>query len=331
MHQAPVPADATEPTESGLNRVTTASLKPTARPHDAHTGDGTAGLPSFLVIGAQRAGSTLLHCVLDSHPEVFVPYRRKEIHYFDVHFDRGVQWYRTFFPSLDEAGQYRAIGEVTPDYLFEPRAPRRIHELLPNCRLIVSLRNPVNRAYSSYLYSVRSRNERRSFAEVMAQDADVLQRGFYSEQLERYLHYFPRELLLILIHEEIVSSPREQLQRIADFLGLQKGWDDPDALMRERVNTSDIPRFRTAFAYARRVGALLTRSDVDWVVRLAKRSGLPKMFGRQAVFPPLAPEHRRKLQDLYRPEIEALEALLGRELPSWRGDRSASPLPAAEP
>jgi hypothetical protein len=276
-------------------------------------------LPNFLVIGAQRAGTTLLHRILEAHPRVFVPSRRKEVHYFDRYWDRGVDWYAKFFPPDDEAGRYDAIGEVTPDYLFDPRVPLLIHELLPSCRLIVSLRNPVDRAYSSYAHALRSRNEKRKFEDMMSQDEEIVKRGFYSQQLNRYLQLFPKDALLVLIYEEIVSAPIEQLERIRDFLGLERGWQDPDTLMQERVNTSEIPRFRAAFAQARRFGALLTRSDLDWVVRFAKRSGVDKVFGRRVATPPMAPSHRQMLQALYGEEILALESILGRELPSWRG------------
>src|SRR5690606_34294189 len=118
-------------------------------------------LPNFLVIGAQRAGTTLLHRILEAHPEVYVPYRRKEVHFFDLYFDRTTQWYENFFPPSEPAAKYKAIGEVTPDYMFDQAAPFRIKKILPDCRFIVSLRNPVERAYSAYLYSVRSYNERR--------------------------------------------------------------------------------------------------------------------------------------------------------------------------
>ena len=92
-------------------------------------------LPNFLVIGAQRGGTTLLHRILDAHPEVYVPQRRKEIHFFDWYHERGADWYAGFFPGEGTA-RYRAIGEVTPDYLFEPQTPHRIRALLPDCRFV---------------------------------------------------------------------------------------------------------------------------------------------------------------------------------------------------
>ena len=88
-------------------------------------------LPTFLVIGAQRAGTSLLHQILLAHPEVYVPRERKEVHYFDRYFERGVAWYEGYFPAADAARNYRAIGEITPDYLATEEAPARIHALLP--------------------------------------------------------------------------------------------------------------------------------------------------------------------------------------------------------
>ena len=81
-------------------------------------------LPSFLVIGAQRAGTSLLHQILLAHPDVYVPAQRKEVHYFDRYFERGVEWYQSYFPAADAAGRYRAIGEITPDYLATEEARR---------------------------------------------------------------------------------------------------------------------------------------------------------------------------------------------------------------
>jgi hypothetical protein len=274
-------------------------------------------LPNFLVIGAQRAGTTLLHRILEAHPGVFVPYRRKEVHYFDRYFDRGIQWYHGFFPPAGRAQDYKAIGEVTPDYMFEQEVPRRIFDTLPSCRFIVSLRNPVDRAYSAYLRSVRDYNERRSAERFFSADGETLQRGCYSIQLLRYFALFPREAFLVLIYEELITDPTSQLARITEFLDLDRNWDDPSALVSQQVNASFVPQFQAGFAYARRFGALLTRGDLDWVVRWAKRSGVLKLFGRRRVSKPLAEPTRRMLQEYYRNEVATLQSLLDRDLHAW--------------
>jgi Sulfotransferase domain len=277
-------------------------------------------LPDFLVLGAQRAGTTLLHRILAAHPDIFVPNRRKEIHYFDRYFDRGVPWYQAFFPATEQACRYRAIGEVTPDYLFEREVPGHIHDLLPACRFIVSLRHPVARAYSAYLHAVRSYNEPRDPGRFFSEERATLERGLYSEQLARYFELFPRSAFLLLVYEELVADPAGQLARVATFLGVDRGWDEPGALLRERVNASEIPRFGAAFARARRFGALLTRHDLDWIVRLAKDSGISKLFGRKGTDRQLPEPTRRMLEAFYRDEITTLEPILGHDLRRWWGN-----------
>ncbi|MGH6901037.1 MAG: sulfotransferase family protein, partial [Geminicoccaceae bacterium] len=230
-------------------------------------------LPNFLVIGAQRAGTSLLHQILLAHPEVYVPVERKEVHYFDRYFERGLAWYQGYFPAGDAAGRYRAIGEITPDYLAAAEAPARIHALLPECRLVVILRNPVDRIHSWYQHARRSRNERRDFATFLDEEPLALGAGLYHRHLLRYLALFPREALLVVVYEELLRDPGRELGRLTAFLGVDMIWSDPAALLRERVYASGMPRFRRAFAFARRAGALLAHHDLNWPVRAATRLG----------------------------------------------------------
>ena len=106
--------------------------------------------PNFLVIGAQRSGTTWLDTALRAHPQVYLPERRKEIHYFDEHYSRGAEWYREFFSAAAARPGLKAIGEVTPRYLFDPLVPQRIAGDFPSMRLIAILRNPADRAYSQF-------------------------------------------------------------------------------------------------------------------------------------------------------------------------------------
>jgi len=282
-------------------------------------------LPNFLVIGGQRCGTTLLHTILAAHDEVYVPPRRKEIHYFDYEdrFARSLDWYRAFFPADEDAGRYRAIGEVTPDYLFEPKVPPRIAQVLPDCRLVAVLRNPVDRAFSGYLHHVRAFGERRSFEQFIEQQEDAKQRGFYTEQLQRYLELFGPGKLHILIFEELLRSPADNLRGLAGFLELSRPWRNPQELIGTPINSGATPRFHTAFRKARRLGEVLSEIGLDRAVTLAKEVGLPKLFGTRPDPPRLSAESRDRLREAYRSEIAALEQLLGRPIAAWQHEGSA--------
>ena len=275
-------------------------------------------LPNFLVIGARRAGTSLLHHkILRGHPEIYVPVQRKEIHYFDLYYERGLAWYQSYFPSDEAAGRFRAIGEVTPDYLASEEARGRIHQLLPECRLVAILRNPVEQAWSDYRYRRRGRNERRDF-KTFIEDPAALSGGLYYRHLQRYLALFRREALLVLLYEELVQDPGRELGRLTRFLDVPMIWSDPAVLLQERVNPGEIPRFRRGFALARRAGGVLARHDLNWPVRVAKRLGVRRWFGRTEAEPAMPAAERKRLAEFYRKDVRELGILLQRDLKIWR-------------
>src|SRR5690348_836405 len=134
-------------------------------------------LPDFLVIGAQRGGTTSLYQYLQVHPFI-EPATTKEVHFFDRRFHKGLAWYRGHFPTALE--KYRAehlrggmflTGEATPSYLFLPYIPKRVVRVLPHARFIVLLRNPVERAYSHYRHAVELGHEHLAFEEAIKNQA----------------------------------------------------------------------------------------------------------------------------------------------------------------
>jgi hypothetical protein len=215
-------------------------------------------LPSFLVIGAQRAGTTSLFDALRRHPDVRGPTAgedfvrlKKEVHFFDHRFDNGIDWYRSFFPLTFRRRMARrrggdlVVGESTPYYLFHPEVPARVAATLPDVRLIAVLRDPVERAYSHYQHRRRAGYEKKlSFAEALAAEdrrlagGDELlltdkryrrhhynhayfRRGLYAEQLERWLALFPREQLLVLRSEDFFAQPAQIYDEVLDFIGVR--------------------------------------------------------------------------------------------------------------
>jgi hypothetical protein len=214
-------------------------------------------LPSFLIIGAQRGGTTSLLDALRRHPDLTGPTAgedfvrlRKEVHFFDQRFDKGVDWYRSFFPleARRRVAQLRGsdllAGESSPYYLFHPEVPARVAETLPDVKLIAMLRNPVERAYSHYQHKRRLGREKLSFEEALAAEERRLaggdglihthrryrrhhfhrayfHRGLYAEQLERWLARFPREQLLVLRSEDFFAQGAQAYAEVVEFLGVR--------------------------------------------------------------------------------------------------------------
>ncbi|NNE43483.1 MAG: sulfotransferase [Gemmatimonadetes bacterium] len=281
--------------------------------------------PGFLVIGAQRAGTTWMDRQLRSHPQVYLPQRRKEVHYFDRYYARGPEWYAGFFPSSDAGATspYRAIGEITPRYLYDPEVPDRIARDLPDAKLIAVLRHPVDRAYSQYSLEIRDEGEVRTFEQFLAARPDALDRGRYAAQLARYFELFPRENIEVFLFERVMADPAAALDRMAALLDL-----DPEPFRQaptsERVNGAYRPRYRKLYAAAHRVGDFLHENDLDWFVNVAKSLGVPRWFGNSGRLPKLDAATRARWAETFTEDIAALEEMLGETLPEWSAPDSVN-------
>ncbi len=209
-------------------------------------------LPDFVIIGAQKAGTTSLYNYLVAHPDVMGA-ARKEVHFFDVSYGRGERFYRSMFPTRAalrrlqrRTGRTAITGEASPYYLFHPVVPFRMARMLPDTRLIVLLRDPVDRAISHYKHEVRAGRETLSLTDALESEADRLAgederlrttgaagasythqnfsyiaRGRYAEQLELWLSRYPRSQLLVLRAEDLFSDPATVYRRVLDFLGIE--------------------------------------------------------------------------------------------------------------
>jgi Sulfotransferase domain len=181
-------------------------------------------LPDFVIIGAQKCGTTAFYDLLTKHPHV-EPAAIRELHYFDRpdRFEKGAEWYRRCFPPPRWKDGRRSItGEKTPYYLFHPHVPRRMAEVIPRARLIVMLRNPVDRAYSQYQHDLSmGRTQPDAFEEVIElQDSSYLPRGIYVDQLLRWSEYFSKEQMLVLKSEDFFGHTTETLRQVQHFLDL---------------------------------------------------------------------------------------------------------------
>ena len=271
-------------------------------------------LPNFLIIGAQKCGTTWLGEQVGRHPDVYMA--PGEIHYFDKahRWSRGPGWYAGHFTS---GAGHRRIGEKTPDYLWAngqgteghlPQVHQNVHSLLPNAKLITVLRNPVDRVRSALLHLIRTRRlppdssldelALHPTGEVRAHG--VLEKGYYLRQITAYLELYPRDHFLTLIYEEdVVARPDLAMVKICRFLDVDPGRLPP--IDTTRKNESLHSRLRLAVNY--RLPAIRYASQVlDYLAPPYR--------------PVLAPATRAQLARQYARENAALFQLLDRPLPS---------------
>ncbi len=279
-------------------------------------------LPDFLIGGAQKSGSTALHVLLGSHPEVYLA-RPQELDFFDRNdaYARGISWYQAHFKSADG---HRAVGQTSTQYLYSGKAAARIGRDLPAVRLIFILRNPVDRAWSHYWHCVKYGLETASFAaarrlegERLARGGDhrrwfsYLDRGLYADQIERYLEHFPRARILVLLTEDLARRAGPVLDRCCRFLDLEpRAADLPPDRLERRWNSSRRPRWpglqrwTAGFRFGSRTGRRLALIVDRWnLVRWR--------------YPELATEERRRLTDFFAAHNRRLGAMLDLDLAAW--------------
>jgi hypothetical protein len=223
------------------------ALRQTLRAISVDATEGT--LPDFLVVGAQRSGTTYLYDLLRRHP-YFNPAARKEIHFFDSakNLANGVGWYMSQFPRPEvKNGKKQITGEATPYYLCHPLAPRRAARIVPGAKLVVMLRNPVDRAYSGHVHHRRRGEESLSFEEAIEAEANDelaapgkaealllgeayekrvrryhshLARGIYVKQLKEWQKYFSEDQILVIKSEDFFTDPAAVMFDVQRFVGL---------------------------------------------------------------------------------------------------------------
>lgn len=271
--------------------------------------------PDFLFIGPDKTGSTWIYELLRAHSEVFVP-EVKDLYFFDRHYDRGLEWYLSFF--ADAPAGARAAGELSHDYLFSPEAAERIARDLPGVRLLTCLREPVERTFSHYLYMVRSGRTREPFERALEAYPELIDNSRYASHLEPWLARFDRGQIRILWFERLKADPREFAGEIFDFLGVSPLEGFP---YERRVLAAARPRVHGLARLAKRGADLFRELGLARLVGAVKRSPTVRRLlyrtYRREEKPRLHPATRARLAERFRPEVERLEELLGVALEGW--------------
>ena len=281
--------------------------------------------PTFLGIGVPKGATTWLYELLETHPDVYLS-RNREVHFFDrdSYFSRGLNWYLDLFTSEGAQHDYKAIGEITPTYLYctAERIEYIVRELPSISKFICIVRNPVERAYSHYWFFRRigANEPSMSFEEFLEQPEIAIERGLYARHLKNWFQYFDQKQFLILVFEEIFQDVDSAKQQISDFLDIDVAAFPADAGV-GKVNERFNPRFPRLYAF----GVRFARKLRDWNLYGFARS-LRSIGGGKALakrddteeYAPMKAETRDYLRDLYAPDTQELEALLGRNIAAWK-------------
>lgn len=267
-------------------------------------------LPNFVIVGAPKCGTSSLAAWLRDHPDVYVV-PEKELFYFTSEWERGRDWYETCFAVKGQS----AVGEATPTYLHEHRAHERMASVIPEARLIVMVRNPVDRAYSHYWHWRERKGEERSFENAIAPELagadDVfLAPGRYAEHLAALGRHFRADQLHTVVFDDLATDPDEVFRSTCRFLGVDS------AAVPESVGSVAnsfqyyYPRWLWAIFVRVRIGRFLPGRAGAALYRAMVRTADP--------YPPMPDATRVKLADYFEGPNAELSRMLGRDLSHWR-------------
>lgn len=304
-------------------------------------------LPDFIVAGAMKSATSTLHHILARHKEVFIP--DDEVHFFSVdditehpalfstygatwanqdyrkHFDRYEKRYRQLF---EDARPDQVIGEDSTVYLASRKAPHRIAEYLPDVKLIFLLRDPVDRAYSHYHHALKAGRATYSFEDTLQYGRQhIITRGFYREQIERYLDVFRRDQITVLLFEEFVQNLQSNVDAVCEWLGLSENID-LSSLDTTQKNASLVPRWPKMLAWQNFLFRSINAQSLQHRIADIPRASpgptarfLRRIDHRLRYFnldegskPAMSPGARSFLEDLYARENRGISDLIGKEV-----------------
>lgn len=273
-------------------------------------------LPSFLILGPPRTGTTWLHEVLS--PYTNLPFPTKETRFFDVHFHRGLGWYSAHFPEpVDD----QTRGEVAPTYFASETARRRIAELIPSVKVVCIFRDPVDRVLSLYRIKRAYGMVPWTFEQAILKDPELIESGRYATHLNAWQNALGKDQVLTLVFEDLRREPQGFLDKVTNFIGVPQ----ITLVKRELRSVHESERLTHPRSYfVTRIASGLAdwfkAERMDRLVAVAKRRALLKLLLRSgSKFETMSPDLKMKIYELFRPEVEKLECMLDRDFPAWKG------------
>lgn len=278
-----------------------------------------ANNPTFIGIGAQKCATSWLYRVLRDHSDVFVS-DPKELNFFSHKFDHGYQWYRKFFTT---DVQHLAYGEISPSYFYDESAPKRAYDFCPSLKILVSMRDPVARAFSNHLHEIRGKHIGidTSFEAGIENNPMYLEQSMYCLHLERWLDVFPRDQFVFFFQEEISKNPEFEHKRLCEFLDIDAGQQlkNSDLI----ANKSDMVKNHHVDKVKDTIVATLRRIRLDIVVDTLRRNKLAaqamsmNMVNLRSIVAQPDDAMTLRLRNLFSAHDEKLKTLLERDSLPW--------------
>jgi len=275
----------------------------------------TPPLPEFIIAGPQKCATTWLYDCLYEHPDVYLP-ETDSIHYFDMNYEKGDQWYREFFSGYDGEA---LVGEETPSYIRDEATPRRIAETISDAKIIFIVRNPIDRAFSHYWHEKSKEKITFEFEEVFG-NYDLYQNwvvpGFYTRHFQRYEAHLRRNQFKILFFEDLVADQQAYLNEVYDFLDLS---EYTPSVLGEKSNEG---RLRGVMRYGLydSVTSFVARNAPDVVkdaLRPAHRRIRDQLASQTEYEQGMDEEVRAQLERVYLEEVDRLESYTDRRFDHW--------------
>jgi hypothetical protein len=269
-------------------------------------------LPQFILVGPKRTATTWLHRVLAE--QVCFPAGIKETMFFDVHYARGLRWYESHFSHCDS---HCIAAESAPSYFHSQPAIERISRHIPECRIICTLRDPVERLYSLYRLMREYGETQLPFEDALQRVPHMLESSRYSHYVRRWYAAFGRERVLVVVHDDLDSNPQNYLDRLCGFIGI------PSFLLPGRAKVNEKPRAATHPSVTRAgqyVANALRARRLYWPINCAKRLGFKRLLvagGEELA--PVSPATEASLRERFRREILELQDLTAIDLTCWLG------------
>ena len=275
--------------------------------------------PNFLIIGDLKAGTTSLYYYLKQHPETFLP-DKKELRFFSFDPDNpyhrrsksfDVRTISQYLEYFEDAGDARAIGEASPNYLRSPLTAERIRQHLPDVRLIVSLRNPADRLYSSYAMEFRAGKVKEPIEEVLfRRDAERVKAGFYWPDLIQYYDRFSREQIKVILFNDLVQDCYSVIRDLYRFIGVDDSFT-PDITPRNIGGVPTNPLMNRILGAGKRIATRYVKPTPEM-----RRMWLQVQRKHLASLKP-DPLVRQKILEACKDDIERTQSLIDRDLSDW--------------